>query len=96
MKAISVHQPYASQIISGKKKNEYRSWRTHYRGKLIICSTARPIERGLKSGMALGTVEVVGCRKRPNGQYAWILKNPRPYVRPFKVKGKLGFFDVQR
>ncbi|OGC91439.1 MAG: hypothetical protein A2W25_00330 [candidate division Zixibacteria bacterium RBG_16_53_22] len=95
MKAISIRQPYASQIISGKKRFEYRSWRTHFRGKLMVCSTVLPKLDGLKSGMALGTVEVIDCRPRKAGGFAWGLENPRPLARPFRVKGKLGFYDIR-
>ncbi len=36
MKAISVRQPWAELIVSGKKKIEIRSWKTNYRGYLLI------------------------------------------------------------
>jgi DNA N-6-adenine-methyltransferase (Dam)/ASCH domain len=39
-KAISLWQPWASLIPLGLKHYETRSWKTEYRGKLLICSTA--------------------------------------------------------
>lgn len=36
MKAISLHQPWASLVAIGAKKIETRSWRTPYRGLLAI------------------------------------------------------------
>jgi phage N-6-adenine-methyltransferase len=39
-KAISLWQPWASLIPLGLKHYETRSWKTNYRGKLLICSTA--------------------------------------------------------
>jgi hypothetical protein len=42
MKALSVKQPWAGLIASGKKTVELRSWRTKYRGPLLICASARP------------------------------------------------------
>ncbi len=36
MKAITVMQPYASLIASGRKLVENRTWPTHYRGLLLI------------------------------------------------------------
>lgn len=36
MKVITIKQPYASMIINGYKKYEFRSWKTNYRGKLLI------------------------------------------------------------
>ena len=41
IKAISLHQPYASLIAMGLKKFETRSWRTNYRGKLVICASLK-------------------------------------------------------
>ena len=36
MKVLSVRQPYASLICYGIKKAENRTWKTDYRGKLLI------------------------------------------------------------
>lgn len=36
MRAISLHQPWASAIVAGIKKIETRSWHTDYRGPLAI------------------------------------------------------------
>lgn len=36
MKVITIKQPWASLIILGLKKYEFRTWRTRYRGKILI------------------------------------------------------------
>lgn len=36
MKAITLHQPYASAVALGCKTHETRTFRTHYRGSLAI------------------------------------------------------------
>lgn len=36
MKALTIKQPYAALIINGYKKIEFRSWKTNYRGKILI------------------------------------------------------------
>lgn len=36
MKAITLHQPWASLLACGAKKYETRSWATSYRGKIAI------------------------------------------------------------
>jgi len=36
MKALSIHQPYADMIVQGLKVTENRTWRTDYRGPLLI------------------------------------------------------------
>lgn len=36
MKAITIKQPFASLIANGIKEYEFRTWKTKYRGKLLI------------------------------------------------------------
>ena len=42
MKALSVRQPYAWLIVAGHKPIENRTWRTRYRGPLVIHAASRP------------------------------------------------------
>jgi hypothetical protein len=74
MKALSVRQPHASRIARGIKTLEIRSWKTRYRGTLLICAGARAMTRrelaahGIDNpadyplGVALCIVQLVGCR----------------------------------
>jgi hypothetical protein len=41
---LSVKNPWAFLIVSGLKDVENRSWKTNYRGKLLIHSTQTPIK----------------------------------------------------
>ncbi len=43
MKALSVRGNYIMDMIAGKKKIEYRSWQTNYRGPLLMCSPAKKV-----------------------------------------------------
>lgn len=36
MKVLTIKEPWATLIVSGYKKYEFRSWKTNYRGKLLI------------------------------------------------------------
>lgn len=36
MKVLTIKQPYASLIAYGIKKYEFRTWKTNYRGKILI------------------------------------------------------------
>lgn len=36
MKALTIKEPWATLIIMGYKKYEFRSWKTNYRGKILI------------------------------------------------------------
>jgi len=106
MKAISLHQPWASMIASGKKSIETRRWFTSFRGDLLIVSTAKPTVPGLPNGKALCIVELYKCRPMDTwdeklaccqyypGAYAWVLRNIRP-IEPFAVRGSQGFYDVE-
>lgn len=36
MKALTIKEPWASLIVDGYKKYEFRSWKTSYRGRIYI------------------------------------------------------------
>lgn len=69
IKAISLHQPWASYIADGLKTIETRTRPTSVRGELLICSTkkrdkGRPKSfRQLPYGKAVAIVELYGCRR---------------------------------
>lgn len=50
MKALSLHQPWASLVALGVKTIETRSWSTSYRGPLAIHAAKRTPEYGLEVG----------------------------------------------
>lgn len=66
MKALSIKQPWASLVAAGHKTVECRTWKTAYRGPLLICASKGDVEinDGLiaPGGMALGVVELVDIR----------------------------------
>ena len=73
MKALSIHQPYASLIAHGLKTIEVRTWRTHYRGPFVVCASATraslrytpPKHAGLEYplGVALAIVDLIDVRE---------------------------------
>ncbi|KKM86731.1 hypothetical protein LCGC14_1276050 [marine sediment metagenome] len=71
MKAISLHQPWATWIAVGtiiqskfrQKTIETRYRPTRYRGDLLIVSTKKPKYFDYPLGKALCVVRVVGCRE---------------------------------
>lgn len=107
MKALSVRQPWAHLILCGEKEYEFRTWRTDYRGDLLICSSANPKIKNTIPGHALivvrlnDVIEVTAKNykdfdldEKPDGKlYAWQLTDGR-VIKPFPVKGKLNFFNV--
>lgn len=71
MKALTIKEPWASLIIEGYKKYEFRSWKTHYRGKILIHAGMR-LERDMlervpnynlkySKGAIIGEAEIVDC-----------------------------------
>lgn len=52
MKALTLHQPYASLVAHGHKSIETRSWQTHYRGSLAIHAGRRKV--GIEEGAPWG------------------------------------------
>ena len=36
MKAITIKEPYATLIVEGLKEYEFRTWKTNYRGDILI------------------------------------------------------------
>ncbi len=105
MKALSLKQPYANWVASGRKTLETRKWSTSYRGDILICASTTG--NGEPIGVALCVVEVVDVRPMteldeaaacvelyPKAQ-AWELRNRRVLKEPFPVKGMLGLFNVE-
>jgi hypothetical protein len=104
VKALSVKQPWANLIASGKKTIETRTWATEYRGDLLIVSSRKP--EIAPAGYAVAMVKVVDCRpmterdepaarcRKYEGAWAWVLGDVRR-IEPFPVRGRLRLFDVR-
>ncbi len=103
MKTISIKQPWANLIASGKKTIETRTWSTPYRGEILLASSKSP--RIEPAGCAVAVADLIDCRPMvksdeeaakcpvyPNA-VAWVLTNIRA-IEPFPVKGQLGIYDV--
>ena len=93
MKAISIRQPYASQIMLGLKRVECRSWATRHRGPLLLCANASPQIAGLPAGRAIGIMDISACEK-VGDEYWWTIGSVTR-IPPFPVLGRLGLFDVE-
>lgn len=104
LKALSIHPYYADKILYGEKTIECRTWKTDYRGDILICSTAKKVEGTIPSH-ALCVVELVDIKPFdrthlegacmdvvPYDSYAWILDNVRA-IKPIPVKGKLSLWN---
>lgn len=54
MKTLTLKQPWATVIASGIKKYEFRSWKTTYRGPLLIHAGIGVDKEAMKSLKTLG------------------------------------------
>ena len=68
MKALTIKEPWASLIINGYKKYEFRSWKTNYRGKILIHAgkgrdniSIFNLDYGY--GEIIGEAEIIDCIK---------------------------------
>ena len=103
MKAISIRQPWAHDILCGVKKYEYRTWPVKHRGDLLICSSAAPKIEGTISGYALIVANLSDVTQiTPHNYEQFDISKPYPgerlfawhltdfkTIKPFKVKGKI-------
>lgn len=103
MKALSILQPWAEEIRLGKKQIEYRSWKTNYRGEVLICASKNNVQirgtddedKSLPLGMAVAIATIVGCVWQPQLKlYGFHLENVRT-IEPFPVRGNLRLFEVE-
>jgi hypothetical protein len=94
MRALSIRQPYAEQILRGTKRFEYRSRPTSIRERVYIYAGLKPapkaefrrmrIEPGeFPTGVLVGTVEITDCTGVP-GDYRWHLARPKRLQRPVR------------
>ncbi len=74
MKVLTIKQPWATLIMQGYKRFEFRSWQTKYRGDLLIHAgkridkvamerLAKYIPKDVPTGKILGKVKLVDCVK---------------------------------
>ena len=74
MKVLTIKQPWATLIMQGNKRFEFRSWQTKYRGDLLIHAgkgidkeaikrLEKYLPKNLPQGKILGKVKLVDCIK---------------------------------
>ena len=71
MKVITIKEPWASLIVQGFKKYEFRSWKTNYRGKILIhaglskedTKIFKDYNLDISSGEIIGEAYITDCIK---------------------------------
>ena len=74
MKTLSLKQPFAELIVSGKKTIELRNWNTKFRGKFLIHASKIPDSKAMKkfnfdklpTGVIIGEAELIDVKKYEN------------------------------
>jgi hypothetical protein len=109
MNAISMQQPAADSILSASGPVRHLAWQTTHRGPLLIHVSRNDrgrdsdkAERGSVCNAVIGVVELTDCVQENNHPgagpdevaYYWVLTSPRVFVRPLKMTGKVGLFQV--
>lgn len=89
MKAITIKQPYASLIVNGYKTFEFRSWKTNFRGEILIHAglsmdkeayeKVKDLGLDYKRGCIIGSVVISDCQKMNDELYKEIKKQPNIY-----------------
>ena len=93
MKALSVRGDYVMDMITSKKKIEYRTWQTKYRGPLLMCSTTKKVA-GAAPGYALCVVNLKSIEWSDfDEEFHWNIEL-RDLIEPVPVKGQLKLFNV--
>jgi hypothetical protein len=108
-KALTVKQPFASLIMAGIKDVENRTWKTNFRGTIVVHAgrgvanvrgtNIKPPTSEYPAGAIIGTVDIVGCVRDSTSEWAmdghwhWLLANPRPCA-PVPAAGSLGFWQI--
>ncbi len=61
MKVITIKQPFATLIAEGLKEYEFRTWRTHYRGDILIHAGKSIDKKAMDRFKHLNLEYPVGC-----------------------------------
>ncbi len=72
MKCLSISQPFADLVISGKKNIELRSWNTNYRGEFLVHAPSKiriddskrlKIKKKFVTGAIIGKAKIYDVKK---------------------------------
>ena len=83
MKALSLKQPFAELIVSGKKTIELRKWNTNFRGEFLIHASKVPDKKAMQrfgftnlpTGGIVGKSVLTEVKHYQNSQSFWLDKD---------------------
>jgi hypothetical protein len=102
MKAISIKQPWAELIVSGKKTLEIRTWNTKFRGEFWIHASKVPNSKAmarfgfekLALGCIVGKAKIVGVKEYLSSE-EFEKDSEKHLAKDLEWKGKLYGFVVE-
>jgi hypothetical protein len=99
MRALSIRDPHASQILSGEKRIENRSWGERVRGPIAL-------HRCGKGGAIIGVMEITevigweeALARYPDqdayisGPLCWVIGSVRQLPEPIPCPGRLSLWE---
>jgi predicted transcriptional regulator len=102
MKVLSIKEPWASMILNGKKTIETRTWKTKYRGRILLHASRKP--KSEISGKIFAVAKIVDCKKMTKEDEkkacckiykdacSWFLEDIRP-TELIEINGSLGLWN---
>jgi len=101
MRALSIRQPWAEDILSGRKKYEYRKTRCRILNERVYIYASTVTEEkektrfeklklkpgDLPTGFLVGTIEFESCSGSP-GAFRWKIRNPKRLKHLRRPRGK--------
>ena len=106
MKALSIQQPHADEILLHGKDIENRTWKlpASMKGQRIYVHAGKNPGGATRAarnrlGAIVGEVTIVDCVEWSDspwfeGPYGYVLAHPVAYREPIPYRGQLGFFEV--
>ena len=102
MKVLTIKQPWATLIMQGDKRFEFRSWQTKYRGDLLIHAGKRIDKEAMKrlskyimqdlpAGKILGKVTLTDCIKMSPDFKEMLLKENKDIYTESSFKENYGW-----
>jgi hypothetical protein len=101
LRALSIRQPWAEQVMRGDKLCDIRSRPTNFRGRIYIYASlgrfSKEEEReeeeeagfpidDLPRGLIIGSVELYDCVESEYSDYEWLFRNPQRLAQPLPPK----------
>ena len=101
MRALSIRQPWAEEILRNEKKFEYRKTACRILNERVYIYASPKVEKkelkefaklkmkpgDLSTRVLVGTIEIEDCKGSP-GNYSWKIKNPKRLKKLKKPKGR--------